>query len=210
LTIGKLAWMFIGCVKGSVSVDQPCLSLVVSRDLGKLAHSSGIFLLTGCRAVKNFSFIHGRTLLGGLFAFVVIGAVGCGDGEGDKPGASETEQQLRRIARVYGTYQGAHRGAVAANEQELKDWIASLPEEQQKLLGMSGGDSVWVSPRDNQPFVIRFGQEAGPPAMGPPSEVKDPILVHEKTGQDGKRYVVFNSLRTALLDQTAFEEALKQ
>lgn len=131
---------------------------------------------------------------------------GCSGDAGETLGSSETEQRLKMVVRTGGSFMSAHRGQNAESVQQVKDWIATLPEEQRKLMPPDM-ESIWTSPRDNQPFEVNFKNLSGPPAMGAPSERKDPIVAHEKNGEGGKRYVVYNNGRTDLLDEDEFADA---
>ena len=154
--------------------------------------------------------------------FLSVSGCGGGDDEGSTSGTSETEQRLTAITKLYGAYQNAHAGQPPRNEQEFKEFVNALPEKERQGLGIQDVQSIWTSPRDNEAFEIRYGQVAGPPSVpqarpgesiniapGSGNEPKETVIAHEKSGADGRRYVVYGMMRTALLDEGAFQEALK-
>jgi hypothetical protein len=158
-------------------------------------------------------------LWGALSLTASLTCAGCGD---DTPqlGTSEVEQRLKLIALLYGAYSGDHMGSPPQSEKALKDWAVSLPEARRQSYGVEDVQSIWTSPRDNEPIVVRFGQQSGPPGVGivkpgesitvgPGSgyEAKETVIAHEKTGVDGERYVVYGAGRTALLNEDEFTKA---
>jgi hypothetical protein len=107
---------------------------------------------------------------------------GCG-GESEVP-VGDAADNIRKLALNYVQYAAANRGAGPANEQALKKFMvernAVPPEEAEKY---------FVSIRDNQPYVIRWGvrpQGSGPIGAEAPQPV---IIIFERTGAEGNRYV---------------------
>lgn len=141
-----------------------------------------------------------------LACTLLLPIAGCGDKQ-EATGQTEAEVRLKGLVLLYSAYTGSHMGQGPATEEQFKAWIDAMPERQRQSYGVTDLASIWVSPRDNEPFVIRYGQSAGPPAMG--ENPKDPIIAHEATGEGGSRYVAFSGPRTALLDEDEFAEAIK-
>jgi hypothetical protein len=127
---------------------------------------------------------------------------GCGGGKEYSAPLPEENVQLRQLAVFFGQYQSRNKGQMPRNEQELKSFIQST--------GVTDVDSVLVSKRDGQPFVVRYGKAGG--VGGPPQPGKspsEPVVAYEKTGVDGKRMVAFSTGRVELVDETRFQELVK-
>ena len=68
------------------------------------------------------------------------------------------------------------------------------------VLKVENPDELFISERDNQPYVIGYG----PKADGKPREV----IAYEKTGVDGKRMVGYATGIVVELDDEHFREAV--
>jgi hypothetical protein len=122
-------------------------------------------------------------LLGVAF-FLLAGASGCGDG---KAGYTETEAKTRltRLLRLYQLHvEKKQKGP--ASEQELRDFARQLTakEKDEYLIG-EDLESIFVSSRDQQPFVIKYNLN-----LRPGGETR--AVAWEATGQDGRRYVALS------------------
>ena len=62
-------------------------------------------------------------------------------------------------------------------------------------------DKWLVSPRDNQSYVLRFDRKA---AAAVPGVGEEPVIAHEKTGKDGKRYCITAAGGMTLADEATF------
>jgi hypothetical protein len=118
-----------------------------------------------------------------MILLAVTVAAGC---ERQAPPPTQQEVHLKALAVGYGMFIGNHRGRPPADEEEFKAFLRSLPPEQ--LPGQPGDiDALFVSPRDNQPYVVRYNIGSTMPGPGQPMEV----VAYEQTGVGGRRYVAF-------------------
>lgn len=86
-----------------------------------------------------------------------------------------TQQQLILIGTAYQQFTFAN-DRPPAKPEDLKQAVTDL----------GGNDTVWVSPRDGQPFVIVWNVDL----RQPPTWAKStPVLAYEKVGLNGKRFV---------------------
>ena len=116
-----------------------------------------------------------------LSMLVVLG--GCGGGRKPQP---KSEAHLQALAVFYGRYLSQNRGRPPADEKAFKQFLAKFDPSEFKGFGLSTADEMFVSPRDNQPYVVRYNVPVGPPGPQGPSAV-----AYEQTGVDEKRYVAF-------------------
>jgi len=127
-------------------------------------------------------------------ALILAASVGCGSG--DSPGQAPTgKQHIESLGRVIQMFQGQNRGRAPGSEQELKAFIAKIPEgfkqSIRESLSVSGPEALLVSPRDNKPYIINWSlpnmMSAGKPGSTPAINV---WVAHETEGVDGKRFVL--------------------
>jgi hypothetical protein len=86
--------------------------------------------------------------------------------------------------------------------EQLKQFIQKMPANELEPFGVqtSDIDSLFISPRDGQAYVIRFGTPMTPPTPGSPAAV----VVHEAVGVNGKRWSFDAVGGVAELDEAAF------
>jgi hypothetical protein len=108
------------------------------------------------------------------------------------PLAHDRIQKLASICRDFAVSQKRQ----PANVDELKAWAKKLPKDKLAVLGIENVDEAFVSPRDQQPYVLVRG---GPQMM---------IQAHEKTGEGGKRYVVYTTGSVFEMADKAFNELM--
>jgi hypothetical protein len=62
-------------------------------------------------------------------------------------------------------------------------------------------DAFFISERDNEPFVVMYGQ-----GVGKISADSKHVIAHEKTGKNGKRLVVFTSTKVDIVNEQELEQ----
>ena len=130
----------------------------------------------------------------GLFAVLPL-LTGCGQKIEPQP-LPPAEARVRKLGTIYHEFITAQHGKKPANMEELKAWAKKLSKTRLGEMGIEDVDATFVSPRDNQPYVLLRGGPAGPWQ----------VVAYEKTGLEGKRYVI-----TAMGSALELEEsALKQ
>ncbi len=144
-----------------------------------------------------------------LYAWSFVGAIpwiamvtlaGC-----DQSGSlnSPTALQMRGLSAVYLDFAAA-TGKGPANEQQLLGHIKNVP---QFLLAKSGitpstTSRAFVSERDGEPFVIRYG-------VGICQQKRSAaIIACEKKGNAGTRYVAFADGHVDCIDEGAAKELM--
>ena len=107
---------------------------------------------------------------------------GCGGSSATA--VAEQSSTLKPLAVLYGRFQGEHRGQPPANEAEFKAYAQTSAKPMLDALGIQNVDSLFVSNRDNQPYVVLYG-----PLTGPPGKSGQPVFAYEKVGVNGHRLV---------------------
>lgn len=117
----------------------------------------------------------------------VLGLAGCSE---SGPRTDDAELNLRRIVQAY---EQASFPRLPANVGDLKGQFKELGDKRDP-------EVILRSPRDGQPYVILFGRPLD-------SSNRTTILAYEKSGKDGKRYVVMLSRDIKLLTEEEFAAA---
>lgn len=133
-----------------------------------------------------------------VVGLAVVLALGCGGGTDINPGA---ENHIRGLAVCYGQFQGQHKGKGPSSEQEFKQFISTKVSKEMLAAHRVTPDKIdplFISPRDREPYQIRFKPSTKPTDM----------VIWEKTGVEGKRLVVLSTTQTELVDEAKFNELL--
>lgn len=110
----------------------------------------------------------------------LVNVVGCSSGASD---TSEPDvSRIKQLTALYASYLNRNADRPPANEGELKQYIAERGDPVLKLAGVSTVDELFVSPRDNEPHVVLYGNEAA-------KLIRRGVVTHEKTGVNGRRLV---------------------
>jgi hypothetical protein len=128
---------------------------------------------------------------------------GCG---GDDALQSPTAARLKGLATMYLDYIVAKGGNAPPSEAELKKHMRSIDAIQLNLAGFERDkiDEAFISERDKEPFVVRYG--IAPGTLG----AKDgPVVAHEKTGAGGKKLVVNVGTVVSHVSDNQLQELLK-
>ncbi len=114
---------------------------------------------------------------------------------------TETKTQIERLFNLYKAYAESKRKA-PANEKALKDFAKGLNEETlQSLMIGKDVESIFISPRDNEPFQVAYGQSISPGG--------DPIaIIYEKTGLKGRKYAALSIGYSEEYDDASLSEYL--
>jgi len=136
-----------------------------------------------------------------LFLFALSILPGCGSDELNSP----TAAKLRGLGNFYLEHAGAKGGKGPADEQAFKKYLRNLPDFVLKNNGLDPDaiDAAFVSERDQEPFVVRYGIK-----IDKISGTSAPLIAHEKTGKNGKRLVAFANAKVELVNEARLQELL--
>jgi hypothetical protein len=132
-----------------------------------------------------------------VFSLTVFLATGCSSrpkpiGESSSPETLNPEEEAIHHVSL------AYREACTA----LKKAPTGVKDLKPFLKQYGDPDHVLISPNDGQPYEIAWGTMP----MRPPRNTKaNPVLISEKTGKDGKRYVVDFMLRVRHVTDEEFQ-----
>jgi hypothetical protein len=133
-----------------------------------------------------------------LFATLVLTAAisGCGKTVAAS-GEPEVKVRLQQLLELYRHYVRKH-GKGPANEQELKTYGQSLsPAERASFMIGDDLEGIFVSPRDNQKFKIRWNLKLD-------GTGNTRAVAWEATPQNGRRYAALSMLYVEEYDEETF------
>ena len=134
----------------------------------------------------------------GLFVGFVSG---CSDPVGAKI-ESLNATAPQRLANTYTFFQARNGYRGPKNEAELKEFCADPHNKkgfERAGIDLSNIDALFVSPRDNQPFRIRYGVAGSPMGFNEP-------LVFESVGVEGEVMVGFGDSKSKLMSPEEADE----
>jgi hypothetical protein len=111
---------------------------------------------------------------------------------------------LQVLASLYGRYTAKNRGQPPADEAALRKFIPTLSAEEQAALAVDPAnlDKVFVSPRDGQPYVVRYKVRTGVPA----ADGSTPVIAYERAGKNGKRMVAYSNAKVEEIDESRLKQ----
>lgn len=142
----------------------------------------------------NWGMVAGLT---GAILWALLALPGCGK-RPDPTIQAIDRSNLRSMMKLYTRYIAQNRGQRPASEEEFKAFVNQIPQDDLAKMGIRDVQSVFVSERDNKPYVLRLGQPGGPPSMGP--------VAYEQEGKDGKRFVALATGRIEEVDEAGFKK----
>ena len=117
-----------------------------------------------------------------LALFILVIAGGCWGG--GRTNQAQEISTLKPLAVYYGKYVSQHGGRPPPSEAEFKAFVKD-PKNAESLkleFQITNVDDMFISPRDHEPYVVIYGKIST--AGGAP------VVAYEKTGVEGKRFVV--------------------
>jgi hypothetical protein len=125
-------------------------------------------------------------------ALILPWAGGCGADIGQRSAeAQQTFDQmsahLRQLGSLYNDY-ALKQGRPPTQAADLQAWAKKLRKTDLEKMGIEDLEKAFVSPRDKQPYVIRPAGMRGRKGSG--GQPEGAVMVHERTGADGKRFVL--------------------
>ena len=112
-------------------------------------------------------------------------------------------EQLRRRGILFSPASGRQYYTLEREFADLADGMVFIAENGSQVLERSGVkavDELFVSDRDGQPLVVTYGKY--------PAGMNAKIVVYEKNGADGKRFVGYNSGAVEIVDDARFNEMI--
>ena len=125
---------------------------------------------------------------------------GCGQSnDPDSLIARGNKENIQRLANLYGGYQSRNGWVGPKDKETFLEFIRSINPKKLERMGIAASeiDGLFISPRDNEEFKIRYGVKGGMGASAP--------VVFEVTGLDGKRKVAFTAMRKEEVDAERYD-----
>lgn len=149
--------------------------------------------------VRVNSVFCGRRAVALLLPIAMVIAAGCGKPKELPAG----EGEIRKITVLCGIFTSQNKGKPPKTVDQLKEFLKKSPKSllDSNGINLDNLEATFTSPRDKQPYVIRFSALAGSggvpggPPTGPPGKStggESNVLVYEQTGVGGKRMIAFS------------------
>jgi hypothetical protein len=144
-------------------------------------------------------------LPGQLWALIVLACgglvlAGCGSSSASSA-QPDGKERISRLFNLYRAYCDA-KGKGPPSEQALKEFGQKLPAKDRadRLIG-DDLEEIFVSPRDNKKFVVRYNMKLDPS--------KSRAVIWEEDGKDGMRLVALSMGYKVEYDDNMLAEAKK-
>jgi hypothetical protein len=108
--------------------------------------------------------------------------IGCGSRDG-MSNASPDDSRIKELTTTYAMYMNLKGARPPANEADFKAFISESGDALLKSAEVGTVDELFVSPRDNEPYVIAYGSEAAKMLS------RGGVVIYERSGKDGRRLV---------------------
>jgi len=134
-----------------------------------------------------------------LILLCCLGASGCGRSAPREP---EAKVRLAKLHRLYQVYVEKNKHG-PPNEEALRAFGHKLsPKERDEYLIGDDLDTIFISPRDNQKYVLKYNLRLDPGAASQ-------AVAWEATSQNGKRYVALSIGYIEEYDDETFQQYKK-
>ncbi len=113
---------------------------------------------------------------------VALLTIGCRSPDGMN-NASPDDSRIKELTTTYAMYMNLKGGRPPANEADFKAFISESGDAPLKSAGVGTVEELFVSPRDNELYVIAYGSEAAKRIS------QGGAVIYERNGKDGRRLV---------------------
>lgn len=108
---------------------------------------------------------------------------------------------MKPLVVFYGRFIAAHRGQPPASEEEFKAFLKTMSPEALRSFNVSDTETLFVSTRDQKPYVVKYGKATGPAGPG-----GVPVIAYEQEGVGGRRYIATSVGAVQEVDETEFRK----
>jgi hypothetical protein len=108
-------------------------------------------------------------------------ALGCNSQQSGSDGTTGVPR-IKGLTALYISFMNNNAGRPPASEDEFKRYVAEKGGPVFDSAGVSTAEEMFISPRDNEPYVILYGNDAA-------KLLSRGIVAHERTGVNGSRLV---------------------
>jgi hypothetical protein len=113
----------------------------------------------------------------------------------------DAQIQVEDLAGWYQYYKTKHGNKPPPNEDALVKFIQTVLTERQVPFTAEETEKLLTSPRDGQKYVVLYGKTVSP-------RPERNVVLHEKEGYSGKKWVAFESKWAQEVDDTELQQLL--
>ena len=127
--------------------------------------------------------------------------IGCGVSDPNDLLAAANDSNIQRVANLYEAFQSRHDWRGPKDEEEFKSFLKNWNSKKLSNIGVDPNaiDEVFISPRDGEPFRIRYNIPGN--ILGSQSPI-----VFEATGVDGRRMVGFLNMTSREVEADEYDQ----
>ena len=118
--------------------------------------------------------------------------------------AASNDSNIKRLANLYNSYQSRHGSQGPKDEAQFKNYIQNdMPVHRLELMQVDPNniDGLFSSERDGQPFLVRYGVNAGSGWIV--------AVVFEQQGKSDGRQVAFTNGTVEMVDEARYQQLLE-
>lgn len=142
-----------------------------------------------------------------LLVGMIVAQVGCSPDASDPDVviSQSNKTNIQRLRNLYVMYQMNHGFQGPKDEAEFKEYIKAADISILEPMGVDPAkvDELFISERDNEPFVVKYGVPTTSRGSGDP-------VIFEKTGVGGKKMVAFLNMTEREVDDAEYQQLLNQ
>jgi hypothetical protein len=153
-----------------------------------------------------FSCMGGSKLLGFFSVLLICGLSlpGCSSKDPATRIGEMNDTRIKQLANLYMAHQMRNGSNGPKDQTAFKSFVQNgMAPHRLEMMRVDPAkvDELFVSERDGQPFIIKYGQSGGIMSKLP--------VVFEKEGQDGTRQVAFTNGQVEDVDGARYQELLQ-
>jgi hypothetical protein len=134
----------------------------------------------------------------------VVFTAGCSKHDPASRIGAMNDARIKQVANLYMAHQMRNASNGPKDEPAFKEFIQKkMPGHRLEMMRVDPAklDELFVSERDGQPFVIKYGQSGGVMSKTP--------VVFEKDGRDGTWQVAYTNGQVEEVDSAKYQELLQ-
>ena len=129
---------------------------------------------------------------------------GCSASKKASDNLAKEQSRLKALAVIYTSFVSQNMGRVPPNEQIFKQFVQKKLANRQPDQKEVSQEEIFISERDQKPFVVLYGQAAqSGPRNGPAGM---PVVMYEQDGVDGRRLVASSMGAVEEVDEEQFHQ----
>lgn len=143
-------------------------------------------------------------MVGTLLLFgVILLSLGCTVSKKEADNIAKEQSHIKSLAIMYCGYISQNQGRMPPNDQIFKQYVQAMIAKQSSDNKGPNAEEIFISERDQKPYVILFGRAAQSGPRNGPADL--PVVIYEQDGVDGRRFVASSMGAIEEVDEEQFQ-----